>query len=41
MAIKLFQCDKHYHVSIIGPTMVGPREKSSKLGLSEGRNTQF
>ena len=30
---------RYYHVFITGLTMVGPKEKSSKLKLSEGRKT--
>ena len=26
MAIEYFQCDRLYHVSIVGPTMAGPIE---------------
>ena len=26
MAIEYFQCARHYHVSIVGPTMAGPIE---------------
>ena len=39
MAIEYFLCDRQYHASIIGPTIAGPREKNSKLRLSEGRNS--
>ena len=32
MAVEYFQYARHYHASITGPTMVGSREKISKLG---------
>ena len=41
MAIENFHCARHYHVSITGPTVVGPGENISKLRFLEGRKTLF